>query len=50
MKQLIECILQFGNLNKQQVDLITNKVKEIELLKDEYFRKQVKFPDKSVSW
>jgi CRP-like cAMP-binding protein len=37
MKELIEYILQFGNLNKQQIDLIISKAKELDLQKDEYF-------------
>lgn len=37
MKELIEYILQFGNLNKQQLDLITSKTTEKELRKDDYF-------------
>ena len=37
MEELIAYILKFGNLNKQQIDLITSKVKVIELGKDEYF-------------
>ncbi|WPU91224.1 Crp/Fnr family transcriptional regulator [Mucilaginibacter sabulilitoris] len=37
MKELIEYILQFGNLNQQQINLITSNVIEIELRKDEYF-------------
>ncbi|KAA9038555.1 Crp/Fnr family transcriptional regulator [Ginsengibacter hankyongi] len=37
MKEFIEYILQYGNLNKQQIDLITSKAKEIELDKDDYF-------------
>lgn len=37
MNEFIEYILQFGNLNKQQIDLITSKAKEIELNKDGYF-------------
>ena len=44
MEELIEYVLQFGNLNKQQVDLITSKVKEIELGKDEYFSEAGKIP------
>lgn len=44
MKELIEYILQFGNLNKQQIDLITNKVTEIKLRKDEYFSEAGKIP------
>ncbi|WP_291115997.1 Crp/Fnr family transcriptional regulator [Empedobacter sp. UBA7248] len=44
MKKLIEYILQFGNLNKQQIDLITSRVTEIELSKDEYFSEAGKIP------
>ena len=37
MKEFIEYILQFGNLNQQQIDLITKKATELNLRKDEYF-------------
>ncbi len=37
MDEFIEYILQFGNLNKQQVDLIRSKATEIELSIDEYY-------------
>ncbi|MCP2025810.1 CRP-like cAMP-binding protein [Flavobacterium sp. HSC-32F16] len=37
MKEFIEYILQYGNLNKQQIDLIASKAKELQLNKDEYF-------------
>ena len=37
MKEFIEYVLQFGNLNKQQIDFITSKGKEVHLKKDEYF-------------
>lgn len=37
MKQFIEYILQFGNLNQQQIDLISKKAVVLELRKDEYF-------------
>ncbi|TYP97484.1 CRP-like cAMP-binding protein [Tenacibaculum adriaticum] len=37
MKELIEYILHFGNLNQQQIDFISKKVTELELVKDEYF-------------
>ncbi len=37
MKELIEYILQFGNLNKQQIDLIKSKTTEKELRKNDYF-------------
>ena len=44
MEKLIEYILQFGNLNKQQIALITDKVIEIELIKDAYFSEAGKIP------
>lgn len=37
MKELINYLLQFGNLNQQQIDLITSKTTELELKKDDYF-------------
>jgi CRP-like cAMP-binding protein len=37
MKEFINYILQFGNLNQQQIDLITNKAFEQNLPKDSYF-------------
>jgi CRP-like cAMP-binding protein len=37
MKELVNFILQYGNLNQQQIELITGKATELELLKDEYF-------------
>lgn len=37
MKELVEYILQFGNLNQQQIELISKKAREIEILKDAYF-------------
>ncbi|WP_312764757.1 Crp/Fnr family transcriptional regulator [Epilithonimonas sp.] len=37
MKELINYLLQFGNLNQQQIDLITQKTVEKEIRKDEYF-------------
>lgn len=37
MKEFTDYILQFGNLNQQQIDLITKKAAEIELRKDDYF-------------
>lgn len=36
MKELIECILQFGDLNKQQIELVSSKATETELRKDDY--------------
>lgn len=44
MEELIEYILQFGNLNKQQLDLVTSKATEIKLQKDEYFSEAGKIP------
>jgi CRP-like cAMP-binding protein len=44
MKELIEYILQFCNLNKQQIDLIISRAKELELQKDEYFSEAGKIP------
>ena len=37
MKAFIDYILQFGDLNQQQIDLITKKAEITELSKDEYF-------------
>ena len=37
MKEFIDYILQFGNLNQQQIDFISKKGNEFELRKDEYF-------------
>jgi CRP-like cAMP-binding protein len=37
MEKFIEYVLQFGNLNKQQIDLITSKASELELRKDGYY-------------
>ena len=44
MHALIEYILQFGNLNKQQIDLIEKKAMEIQLPKDAYFSEAGKIP------
>ncbi len=37
MNDFIEYILQYSNLNKQQIDLITSKAQETELKKEDYF-------------
>lgn len=37
METFIEYILRFGNLNKQQIDLIKSKASETELHKDDYY-------------
>jgi len=44
MKEFIDYILQFGNLNKQQTDFIMSKAKTLELHKDEYFSEAGKIP------
>ncbi|NHN25260.1 Crp/Fnr family transcriptional regulator [Flavobacterium jejuense] len=44
MKELTEYILQFGNLNKQQIDLIERKTTVLELKKGEYFSEAGKIP------
>lgn len=44
MDELIEYILQFGNLNKQQIDLVRRSVIEKKLLKDDYFSEAGKIP------
>ncbi|MCU7616311.1 Crp/Fnr family transcriptional regulator [Chryseobacterium sp. PBS4-4] len=44
MKEFIDYILQFGDLNKQQIDLITSKATRLDLRKDEYFSEAGKIP------
>ena len=44
MKELIAYILQFGNLNKQQIDLVTSKATALDLQKDAYFSEAGKIP------
>lgn len=44
MKAFIDYILQFGNLNNHQTDLIMSKAKMLELHKDEYFSEAGKIP------
>ncbi|WP_130735153.1 Crp/Fnr family transcriptional regulator [Flavobacterium sp. J27] len=44
MEQFIEYILQFGNLNSQQTNLIKSKVTEINLEKEECFSEAGKIP------
>ena len=44
MIELTEYILQFGNLNKQQIDLVERNITEIELKKDQYFSEAGKIP------
>jgi len=44
MKALIDLILQFGALNKQQTDFILSKAKTLDMKKDEYFSEAGKIP------
>lgn len=44
MEELVNYILQFGNLNRQQIDFITGKAKTLVLHKDEYFSEAGKIP------
>ncbi|WP_299183044.1 Crp/Fnr family transcriptional regulator [uncultured Chryseobacterium sp.] len=44
MEKLIEYILQFGNLNQQQIDFVKSKATELELKKDDYFSEAGKIP------
>jgi CRP-like cAMP-binding protein len=37
MEELIHYLLQFGQLNQQQIDLVKSKIKIIQLKKDDYF-------------
>lgn len=46
MDQLIEYILQFGNLNKQQIELIKHKGQFLQLTKEEYFSEANKIPNR----
>ncbi|GHE45269.1 Crp/Fnr family transcriptional regulator [Sphingobacterium griseoflavum] len=44
MEKLIEYILQFGNLNPQQINFIKSKTTEVDLKKDDYFSEAGKVP------
>lgn len=37
MKEFIDYLLRFGNLNQHQIELIADKGKELDLQKDDYF-------------
>jgi len=37
MESLINYLLQFGQLNQQQIELVKSKVKEVQLKKEDYF-------------
>jgi CRP-like cAMP-binding protein len=44
MKAFIDYILQFGNLNQQQIDFILKRANELTLRKEEYFSEAGKIP------
>lgn len=44
MEILTDYILQFGDLNKQQTDLIASKAQKLDLHKDDYFSEAGKIP------
>ena len=44
MEELIEYILQFGNLNKQQIELVISKGQILQLKKEDYFSEAGKIP------
>jgi CRP-like cAMP-binding protein len=44
MKELIDYILQFGNLDKQQIDLVISRAIELSLHKGEYFSEAGRIP------
>ncbi|HAD95993.1 MAG TPA: Crp/Fnr family transcriptional regulator [Cryomorphaceae bacterium] len=44
MEQLINYLLQYGNLNPQQTKLISHKLTDLELSKDQYFSEAGKTP------
>lgn len=44
MNELINYILQFGNLNPQQIEYIKSKTTEITLKKEEYFTEAGQVP------
>ncbi len=44
MEKLINYLLQFGQLNQQQIELVRNKAQETELKKEAYFSEAGKIP------
>ena len=44
MEELIEYILQFGNLNQQQIELVISKGQILQLKKEDYFSEAGKIP------
>jgi CRP-like cAMP-binding protein len=45
MNELIEYLLQFGNLDKQQIEVIRSKAIELNIRKNEYFSEAGKIPN-----
>lgn len=45
MEGFVDYILQFGNLNRQQLELILSKATELRLKKEEYFSEAGKIPN-----
>lgn len=50
MEALVNYILQFGNLNKQQIDFITSKSTDLALGKEDYFSEAGKIAKQLVSF
>lgn len=48
METLINFLLQFGNLNKQQIDLIRSKISFKEIRKNEYYQEAGKVPKEII--
>ncbi|OXA89977.1 Crp/Fnr family transcriptional regulator [Flavobacterium hercynium] len=48
MERLINYLLQFGNLNQQQIELIKSKVDFKEIKKEEYYQEAGKIPDEVI--
>ena len=44
MEAMINLILQFGDLNKQQIDFLLSKVEMLEFKKDDYLSEAGKVP------
>lgn len=44
MEAMINLILQFGDLNKQQIDFLPSKVEMLEFKKDDYLSEAGKVP------
>lgn len=44
MEEMIDLILQYGDLNKQQIDLLLSKIEILKFEKDEYLSEAGKVP------